>query len=109
MNAQKKENARKMLEYVQAAWNVTPSLILMTEDYAYALWPSDEEREQWKEASYTFADGELEVRELPAKKALMLLIEEIAIALPSYKSVLIATDKEKLEEIIKKLEECTKT
>lgn len=105
MSEQKKENAKKMIEYVQKAWSVTPSLVLMTEDYVYALWPIDDERETWKEASFTFVDGELEVKEMPARRALMLLIEEIALALPSYKQLLIATDKDKLEEIIKKLKE----
>ncbi|MHA1594891.1 MAG: hypothetical protein ACTSXJ_07150 [Candidatus Baldrarchaeia archaeon] len=105
MSEKKKENAKKMIEFVREAWNVTPSLILMTDDYVYALWPVDEQRETWKEASFTFSDGELEARELPAKRALMLLIEEIAIALPSFQNITIASDKEKLEEIIKKLEE----
>lgn len=102
----KKENAQKMLEFVEEAWKSSPSVVLMTDDYVYALWPSDEERKTWREASFVFEDGSLEVSEHPAHIALQLFIKEVSIALPNYKNVVIAAeDREKLNKILKRIEE----
>lgn len=102
----KKENAQKMLEFVEEAWKSSPSIVLMTDDYAYALWPVDEEKKMWKEASFVFEDGSLDVSERPAYMALQYFIKEVSIALPSYKNVVIAAeDKERLNKIIERIRE----
>jgi len=103
---EKKENAQKMLEFIEEAWKSSPSIVLMTDDYVYALWPLDEERKTWKEVSFVFDDGSLEVSERPAHKALQLFIKEVSLALPNYKNVVIAAeDREKLNKILKRIEE----
>ena len=102
----KRENALKMLEFVEEAWKSSPSIVLMTDDYAYALWPVDEEKKTWKEASLVFEDGSLDVSEHPAHIALQLFIKEVSIALPSYENVVIAAeDKERLNKIIERIKE----
>jgi len=102
----KKENAQKMLEFIEDAWKSSPSIVLMTDDYVYALWPLDEERKTWKEVSFVFEDGSLEISEHPAHVALQLFIKEVSLALPNYKNVVIAAeDREKLNKILKRIEE----
>ena len=102
----KKENAQKMLEFIEDAWKSSPSIVLMTDDYVYALWPLDEERKTWKEVSFVFEDGSLEISEHPAHIALQLFIKEVSLALPNYKNVVIAAeDREKLNRILKRIEE----
>jgi len=102
----KRENAQKMLEFVEEAWKSSPSIVLMTDDYVYALWPLDEERKTWKEVSFVFEDGSLEISEHPAHIALQLFIKEVSLALPNYKNVVIAAeDREKLNKILKRIEE----
>ncbi len=102
----KKENAQKMLEFIEEAWKSAPSIVLMTDDYVYALWPLDEERKTWKEVSFVFEDGSLEISEHPAHIALQLFIKEVSLALPNYKNVVIAAeDREKLNRILKRIEE----
>jgi len=102
----KKENAQKMLEFIEEAWKSSPSIVLMTDDYVYALWPLDEERKTWKEVSFVFEDGSLEISEHPAHIALQLFIKEVSLALPNYKNVVIAAeDREKLNRILKRIEE----
>ncbi len=102
----KKENVQKMLEFIEDAWKSSPSIVLMTDDYVYALWPLDEERKTWKEASFVFEDGALEISEHPAHIALQLFIKEVSLALPNYKNVVIAAeDREKLNKILKRIEE----
>ena len=102
----KKENAQKMLEFIEDAWKSSPSIVLMTDDYVYALWPLDEERKAWKEVSFVFEDGSLEISEHPAHIALQLFIKEVSLALPNYKNVVIAAeDREKLNKILKRIEE----
>jgi len=102
----KKENAQKMLEFIEDAWKSSPSIVLMTDDYVYALWPLDEERKTWKEVSFVFEDGSLEISEHPAHIALQLFIKEVSLALPNYKNVVIAAeDREKLNKILKRIEE----
>lgn len=103
---EKKENAQKMLEFIEEAWKSSPSIVLMTDDYVYALWPLDEERKTWKEVSFVFEDGSLEISEHPAHIALQLFIKEVSLALPNYKNVVIAAeDREKLNGILKRIEE----
>ncbi|MCD6164617.1 MAG: hypothetical protein J7J30_04205 [Candidatus Odinarchaeota archaeon] len=102
----KRENAQKMLEFIEEAWKSSPSIVLMTDDYVYALWPLDEERKTWKEVSFVFEDGSLEISEYPAHIALQLFIKEVSLALPNYKNVVIAAeDREKLNKILKRIEE----
>ncbi|MHA1582014.1 MAG: hypothetical protein ACTSYM_05940 [Candidatus Baldrarchaeia archaeon] len=102
----RKENAQKMLEFIEEAWKSSPSIVLMTDDYVYALWPLDEERKTWKEVSFVFEDGSLEISEHPAHIALQLFIKEVSLALPNYKNVVIAAeDRKKLNKILKRIEE----
>ena len=105
----KKENAQKMLEFIEDAWKSSPSIVLMTDDYVYALWPLDEERKTWKEVSFVFEDGSLEISEHPAHIALQLFIKEVSLALPNYRNIVIAAeDREKLNRILKRIEEFVK-
>lgn len=62
----------------------TSSIVINTKDYVYCLVATDTELNSWKEASITFPDNTVEIKELPAGKALMLLIEELLRGLPNY-------------------------
>lgn len=61
-----------------------PSIVISTKDYIYCLIANDTELSSWKEASITFPDGSVEQKDIPAGKALMLLIEELVRGLPNY-------------------------
>ena len=61
-----------------------PSVVINTKDYIYCLIANDAELTSWKEASITFPDVSLEEKDIPAGKALMLLIEELTKGLPGY-------------------------
>ncbi len=69
---EKKQNAAKALEILECAWK-TKSAILLTDDYVYMIFQTAPGK--WQETSFIFSDGSLEVRDLDAEKALMLLIE----------------------------------
>lgn len=102
----KEENAKKTLEIFEEAWK-TKSAILLTDDYLYMMFQVGEE--QWKEASFIFDDASLEVRELDAEKALMLLIEEITTGLPSYESYTIVLDNESKEKVNERVQASAKS
>ncbi|MFX1297044.1 MAG: hypothetical protein ACFFD2_19605 [Promethearchaeota archaeon] len=75
----------KMIEILQNATKPgVPSVVINTKDYIYCLVANDAELTSWKEASMTFPDCSLEEKDLPAGKALMLLIEELTKGLPGY-------------------------
>jgi len=81
-----------------------PSIVITTTDYIYCLMANDEELTSWKEASLTLPDYSLEEKDIPAGKALMLLIEELTRSLPNYDSTLpIAKNEGEIGEIIEKL------
>ena len=61
-----------------------PAIVITTKDYIYCLIANDAELSSWKEASITFPDGSVEQKDIPAGKALMLLIEELIRGLPNY-------------------------
>nr|HDO80248.1 hypothetical protein [Candidatus Bathyarchaeota archaeon] len=99
----KAENVQKMLEILDRAWEVTPSVIIYTDDYIYVLFPLDGEKERWQEASFTIPDGSIETRELSAKDALFYLIEEITKGLPNYIELPIVTELKDLESVKEKV------
>ncbi|MFX1562144.1 MAG: hypothetical protein ACFFDP_02425 [Promethearchaeota archaeon] len=96
----KKENATKALEILETAWK-TKSAILLTDDYVYMMMQL--EPGKWQEASFVFDDGTLEVRELDAEKALMLLIEEVTTGLPGYDKYITVQDNESKEKVAERL------
>ena len=75
----------EMIEILQGAMKPgVPSIVINTKDYIYCLIANDAELDSWKEASITFPDGTVEQKDIPAGKALMLLIEELLRGLPNY-------------------------
>ena len=101
----KEENANKTLEILEEAWKVK-SAILMTDDYLYMMYQIGEGK--WKEASFIFDDASLEVRDLDAEKALMLLIEEITTGLPGYDSYTTVLDNDTRETAKEKIQAAAK-
>jgi hypothetical protein len=101
----KEENVTKTLEILEEAWK-TKSAILMTDDYVYLLYQVSEGN--WKEASFIFDDASLEVRDLDAENALMLLIEEITTGLPGYDSYTTVLDNESREKVKEKVQAAAK-
>ena len=95
----------KMIEILENATKPgLPSIVINTPDYIYCLIANDEEMTTWKEASLTLPDYSLEEKDIPAGKALMLLIEELTRSLPTYDSALpIAKNEGEIGEIIEKL------
>lgn len=71
----KKANAEWMVKFLEAVWN-QKTISLHTKDYIYVLTKPDPAKSVWKEVSYTFLDGGLEVKDVDPEKALLLLIEE---------------------------------
>jgi hypothetical protein len=96
----KKENATKALEILETAWK-TKSAILLTDDYVYMIFQTAPGK--WQEASLIFSDGSLEVHELDAEKALMLLIEEVTTGLPGYNSYTVVTDNETKTKAVERI------
>ena len=58
----------------------TSSVIIYTKDYIYCL---ISQGDVWKEAVFEFPDS-FSTKEIPADKALLLLIEELTKGLPGY-------------------------
>jgi hypothetical protein len=100
--AGKAENAKVFGGLLAQAWENTPSFICSNDDYIYCLFPVDESKEKWIEASITFPDGSLDQKEIPPTKAIALLIEELKV-LPTYGADTIVTSKAKLDEAAIKL------
>lgn len=81
-----------------------PSIVINTKDYIYCLSATSAELNSWKEASITLPDYSFEEKDIPAGKALMLLIEEITRSLPNYDSTLpVAKNEGEIGTIIEKL------
>lgn len=99
----KSENIEKMLKIIDNAWSNTPSIIISTSDYVYCLYPTDNSKETWVEASFTLQDASLEERTLSPKEALMYLLEEITHGLPGYVDLPIALELSDLEKVKEKV------
>ena len=100
--ADKAENAKTFGSLLAQAWENTPSFICSNDDYIYCLFPADDTKVQWIEASITFPDGSLDKKEIPSNTAIALLIEELKV-LPTYGADSIVTSKAKLDEAAAKL------
>jgi hypothetical protein len=100
--ADKAENAKAYGTLLAQAWENTPSFICSNDDYIYCLFPVDDAKEKWIEASITFPDGSFEQKEISPTKAIALLIEELKV-LPTYGADTIVTSKAKLDEAAAKL------
>jgi hypothetical protein len=100
--ADKAENAKAFGALLAEAWENTPSFICGNNDYLYCLYPTDDSKEKWIEASITFPDGSLEKKEIDPVRAIALLIEELKV-LPTYGADSIAISKAKLDELASKL------
>jgi hypothetical protein len=100
--AQKATNAKSFAALLGRAWECTPSFICSNDDYIYCLYPSDDKKQKWIEASITFPDGSLDKKEIDPVKAIALLIEELKV-LPDYGVDTVVTTKEKLDEAASRL------
>ena len=96
--ADKAENAKAFGVLLAKAWENTPSFICSNDDYIYCLFPADETKTKWVEASLTFPDGSLDQKEIDSNKAIALLIEELKV-LPTYGMSTIVTTKAQLDEV----------
>jgi len=90
--ADKAENAKTFGALLAQAWENQPSFICSNDDYIYCLYPSDDSKEKWLEASLTFPDGSLDQKEIDSVKALALLSSTalavaLAVASPSYSAM----------------------
>ncbi len=100
--ADKAENAKNFGAVLAQAWENTPSFICSNDDYIYCIFPADETKEKWIEASITFPDGSLDQKEIDPKTAIALLVEELKV-LPSYGTDTIVNSKGKLDQAAAKL------
>jgi hypothetical protein len=100
--ADKAENAKAFGALLAQAWEHTPSFICSNNDYIYCLYPADDSKEVWIEASITFPDGSLDKKEIPPAKAIALLVEELKV-LPDYGVECIVSSKGKLDEAASRL------
>ena len=100
--ADKAENAKAFGMLLAQAWENTPSFICSNDDYIYCLFPSDDTRTKWVEASLTFPDGSLDKKEIDSSKAIALLVEELKV-LPTYGANTIVTTKAQLDEVSSRL------
>ncbi|UCE11271.1 MAG: hypothetical protein JSW61_04865 [Candidatus Thorarchaeota archaeon] len=104
--ADKAENAKAFGALLAQAWEHTPSFICGNDDYIYCLFPVDETKEKWIEASITFPDGSIDKKEIDPIKAIALLVEELKV-LPDYGADTIVTSKGKLDEAAARLAQLT--
>jgi hypothetical protein len=100
--ADKAENAKTFGMLLAKAWENSPSFICSNEDYIYCLFPSDDAKTMWVEASLTFPDGTLDQKEIDSTKAIALLVEELKV-LPTYGVNAIITTKAQLDEVSTRL------
>jgi hypothetical protein len=98
----KAENAKTFGALLAQAWENTPSFICSNDDYIYCLFPADDTKQKWVEASLTFPDGSLDKKEIDAPRATALLIEELKV-LPTYGADTIVNSKGKLDEAAARL------
>ena len=97
----KKENAEWMIKFLEAVWN-QKTISFHTKDYLYVLTKPDPGQSVWKEVSFTFLDGGLEIKDIDPEKALMLLIEEIQGGISGYDeyNIPIVKDVEELKKTV---------
>lgn len=100
--ADKAENAKAFGALLAQAWEHTPSFICSNDEYIYCIFPVDESKEKWIEASITFPDGSLDQKEIEPVKAIALLVEELKV-LPTYGTESIVTSKGQLDEVASRL------
>lgn len=100
--ANKAENAKAFGVLLAEAWENTPSFICSNADYIYCLYPADDTKGKWVEASLTFPDGSLDKKEIDSVKAIALLVEELKV-LPTYGADTIVTTKAQLDEVAGRL------
>jgi len=100
--ADKSENAKVFGVLLAEAWENTPSFICSNEDYIYCIYPSDDKKTKWVEASLTFPDGSIDKKEIDSVKAIALLVEELKV-LPTYGVDTIVTTKAQLDEVAGRL------
>jgi hypothetical protein len=100
--ADKAENAKTFGQLLAQAWENTPSFICSNDEYIYCLFPTDDTKVAWIEASITFPDGSIDKKEIPPNTAIALLIEELKV-LPTYGADAIVTSKAKLDAAAAKL------
>jgi len=100
--ADKAANAKDFGAMLAQAWECSPSFICSNEDYIYCLFPVDEQKVKWIEASLTFPDGSLDKKEIDSTKAIALLVEELKV-LPTYGVSTIVTTKAQLDEVASRL------
>jgi len=100
--AEQAENAKSFGMLLAKAWENTPSFICSNDDYIYCLFPSNDAKTTWVEASLTFPDGSLDQKEIDSVKAIALLVEELKL-LPTYGVNAIITTKAQLDETSKRL------
>jgi len=100
--ADKAENAKAFGVLLAEAWENTPSFICSNDDYIYCLYPADDTKAKWIEASLTFPDGSLDKKEIDPIKAFALLVEELKV-LPTYGADTIVTTKAQLDEVASRL------
>jgi hypothetical protein len=93
--ADKAENAKAFGVLLAQAWE-------SNDDYIYCLFPSDETKSKWIEASLTFPDGSLDKKEIDSSRAIALLVEELKV-LPTYGADTIVTTKAQLDEVSSRL------
>ena len=103
MSPDKAKNANEMLGHLQKAYQTPPSIILFTEDYVYALYPTVSSGEKWLEVSFITPDGTLEKKELSPKDAIMYLIKEICEGLGSYFDLPLVKDKDSFEKAVSRV------
>ncbi len=104
--ADKAENAKTFGALLAQAWENTPSFICSNDDYIYCLFPLDDTKEKWHEASLTFPDGSLDQKDIDPVRAIALLVEELKV-LPTYGADTIVTSKGKLDEVAGRLASLT--
>ncbi|MHA1409364.1 MAG: hypothetical protein ACTSQY_03410 [Candidatus Odinarchaeia archaeon] len=96
------EKISELKNLLKEAWK-SPSIIIKTPDYIYALKKEDG---GWQEISYMFAEKDLQKRTLNSENALLFLIEELTKSLVQYSPQLqenIIVDAGKLDEILNSL------
>ncbi|MGY5872706.1 MAG: hypothetical protein RTV72_10710 [Candidatus Thorarchaeota archaeon] len=100
--ADKAANAKDFGAMLAHAWEISPSFICSNDDYIYCLFPVDDTKAKWVEASLTFPDGSLDKKEIDSDKAIALLVEELKV-LPTYGVSTIVTTKAQLDEVASRL------
>lgn len=103
MSPDKGKNAEEMLKILQRAYSTPPSIIALTEDYVYTLFPTSSGGDKWMEVSFITPDGSIQKKELSSKDAIMYLIKEVVEGLGSYFDLPIVKDKDSFEKAVSRI------